>query len=135
MSCAYKLVVFDKDGTLGNDRATLLRWKDFMHGRTLEELRARGKESSGAEVIERWHAAIGWDNAAQKLVPSAPLATGTWEETLEISVRAMRHELPDVADLLQSWQAALGDIHGDDEPIVNDLGGMLKSCKVEYGKI
>ena len=133
MAFAYKLLVFDKDGTLGNDFGTLCKWKDSIRDKTLQELQIRGLRHHAGDILDKWYAAIGWNETSQNLIPSAPLATGTWDETLELTAKCLRHVLPDAVDLVRNWQESLGDLHGNDEPLVSDLGGMLRRCKDDFG--
>jgi len=78
--------------------------------------------------VKALHDALGWDASVGHVVPSAPLAAGTWEEAVETcSTIFQAYGLP--ANAAQKWHAELKNVHAADPPVIPDLGGMLQSCR------
>ena len=141
-------VVFDKDGTLGNDRESLRRWAVEMTSRTRKYMTAAINKrrfcQSGANnidnIIANIHCAIGWDHVNEKLLPSALLAAGTWEEILTVFASAIAHNkkiaagdacvhVENIQKMVLGWHNDIGTLHAEDEPVVNDLRGLMLECK------
>lgn len=131
MGFNYKVIVFDKDGTLGHDLGTLMRWKDSMLVAILAQVERQGRSTRA--VACKFYEAIGWDVDTGKLLPSAAIAVGTWDETLNLCAIALRDHLPDAIEYMNRWQKELGNLHAEDEPVVDNLKCMLQQCKNDYG--
>ena len=78
--------------------------------------------------VRTFHNTIGWDASVGHVVPSAPLAAGTWEEAVErCSTLFQRFGLPEYA--AREWHGEVKNVHGADPPVIPNLGGMLQSCR------
>lgn len=125
-----KMIVFDKDGTLGDDAASLKRWVEHMTNRLSKSLQYE-LHKLPAEIqrdVTALHDSLGWDASVGHVVPSAPLAAGTWEEAVErCSTLFQMFGLS--ANAASDWHAELKNLHGADPPVIHDLGGMLQSCR------
>eukprot|EP00978_Attheya_sp_CCMP212_P011221 scaffold27562_cov38-Attheya_sp.AAC.1 len=153
-----KMIVFDKDGTLGNDKATLQRWTDHMtrhlrleleglHQQTNDDndvdanANVNGKTTKTPEDIWEhvlhFHRAIGWDTEAQETVPSAPLAAGTWDEQVASAAALFSHfGIPHALLKVQQWHETLsGELHGTDDPVISisNLRHVLQTCRDDHG--
>jgi phosphoglycolate phosphatase-like HAD superfamily hydrolase len=117
-----KMIVFDKDGTLGNDKASLQRWATHM------TVALQGtQQGSSSTMISEFHTIIGWDDDLQDVVPSAPLAAGTWVDqvlTLERVLTKYGHDPSLAAD----WHGQI-ELHGADDPLIPNLKEMLIACQ------
>lgn len=96
-------------------------------------------ESSIANI----HRDIGWDSNDEKILPSALIAAGTWEEILTVFAEAIAvyHDLDtdscharidNVQKMVLEWHSSIGDLHAQDEPLVDDLPELFRTCK-QYG--
>lgn len=125
-----QVVVFDKDGTLGDCTASLRRWVHHMTNRL------QSVSHNEETLIQLFHQQIGWDANRNDVVPSAPVAAGTWESIVGM-VRAFMIQHQDrlnvtpnaIVDLPQKWHDELGDLHGQDTPLLEDLPGMMRECQ------
>jgi len=106
------LVVFDKDGTLGNDKASLRIWARHMFD----------KLAPITSNLEPFQKRIGWDACTEDLVPSAPLAAGTWANAIQdVYDFASMHDDTITFEAVQSWHDELGDLHATDPPLIDNL--------------
>jgi phosphoglycolate phosphatase len=122
-----KLIVFDKDGTLGDCSSSLKHWCRHMTQRLTAALVESGSGTVN-EHVAHFHSIIGWDAAKDDVVPSAPVAAGTWEEQVgAISAMLERIGLP--RHLAKEWDGELGNVHGDDDPVISNLKEMLLQCQ------
>jgi phosphoglycolate phosphatase-like HAD superfamily hydrolase len=85
-------------------------------------------------LIDKFHTEIGWDNTRDNVIPSAPVAAGTWDNIVGFVYNFLvEHQdlIVDTAitkDLALQWHAELGDLHEHDTPLLDDLAGMMKAC-------
>ena len=124
-----KMIVFDKDGTLGDDVASLKRWALHMTER-LEERMLSDKDKQQQLLLQEFHATIGWDPIAEVVVPSAPLAAGTWDEQV-VTVQNLlnKYNLDDEETLAAQWHLEMDELHGADKPLIPNLREMLLDCQ------
>ena len=133
----FKMIVFDKDGTLGNDRDSLRRWAVEMTSRARGELLQSRCDLSTNDIdrcLSIIHDSIGWDHQHQSILPSALLAAGTWEEILTVFAKnltnAMRNKsYVEILDKVASWHAEIGSLHSNDAPVIDDLPGLMRTCQ------
>ncbi len=97
------------------------------------------------DLVYKFHDAIGWDAHKESLLPSSLLSSGTWEQVLEASTVAIEGTgtevggegngnecvIPDLRGKISYWHNHLGDIHGDDRPLIDDLSGFIQGLKKE----
>jgi phosphoglycolate phosphatase len=131
-----KVIVFDKDGTLGSDKGTLKRWALHMTSK-LEEC---AKEYiSGSTYPASWtvqsikqnfHQCIGWDPIKSEVLPSAPLAAGTWQDQIEKLQGILEVYQLDSSggSLASSWHNSV-QLHGADKALIPNLPEMLQDCR------
>ena len=129
-----KMIVFDKDGTLADCTDSLRRWAHHMTEKIQGILITDAQESRS--IIEKFHARIGWDASANDVVPSAPLAAGTWEDQVTsvyqflVEHQDKHHQGSTITrDQAQIWHDELGTLHGQDSPIVEDLRSLIITCR------
>eukprot|EP00121_Abeoforma_whisleri_P014238 Awhi_evm1s13129 len=110
------MIIFDKDGTLGNDKRSLKLWKEKMTNRILNHLLFKQIDTS--DIMSEYHEAIGWDVRKNDLKPSAPLAAGTWKETIDILVKVFDNYFSEAETLIPLWQREIENKinHADDPP-------------------
>jgi phosphoglycolate phosphatase-like HAD superfamily hydrolase len=128
-----KMIVFDKDGTLGDCSGSLRRWVMHMTARVQSILRVES-EVEMETVIHEFYDHIGWDVTRDNVVPSAPVAAGTWDDILSIVVDFLasiqsRLTVNGTLDLVKQWHHEMGDLHGQDAPIIDDLKSMMIACQ------
>ncbi|CAB9497377.1 haloacid dehalogenase-like hydrolase [Seminavis robusta] len=123
-----KMVVFDKDGTLGDCTASLRRWVHHMTAKVESVLKHKN-------LTKQFHTQIGWDAARDNVVPSAPVAAGTWDDIVGL-VYSFLMDLENewnvtiiTKELTLQWHEELGDLHGQDTPLMDDLPGMMRACQ------
>lgn len=127
-----KMVVFDKDGTLADCTESLRRWVLHMTDRLRKVIALPPTETE--QLIKEFHEHIGWDVARNDVVPSAPVAAGTWEDILAVVYQFLlqhRSKCKETVSLqlAQKWSLELGDLHGQDKPVLDDLKGMMRTCQ------
>ena len=165
-----KMVIFDKDGTLGDCNASLKRWVDHMvrmirtnrrhtiigaaaaTGTTTTTTRSDDNDSL---LHQNFYDKVGWDSENDQVTPSAPVAAGTWEQITDIVYEfLMEHrdqfgyggvhrsrsnnnnnseEDPSSVEaslrkLAKEWSYGLDDLHGGDDPVIDNLKGMMEEC-------
>ena len=139
----FKMIVFDKDGTLGNDRDSLRRWAEEMTSRARAELLQSNCDLSANDIdqcLSNIHTSIGWDHQNRNILPSALLAAGTWEEILAVLAKNLTNAIGnttsctcrEIVDKVASWHAEIGSLHFNDAPIIDDLPGLIETCQ-SYG--
>lgn len=74
------------------------------------------------------HDSLGWDASVGHVVPSAPLAAGTWEEAVE-RCSTLFQQFGLSAHVASQWHAELKNLHGADPPTIPNLEEMLQSCR------
>ena len=135
----FKMIVFDKDGTLGNDRDSLRRWAQEMTCRARAEmLQSHCCELSTNDIdrcVSNIHDSIGWDGINQIILPSALLAAGTWEEILAVFARNLTNAMEntrytEILDKVTSWHAEIGSLHSNDAPIIENLPALMQTCQM-----
>ena len=135
----FRMIVFDKDGTLGNDRDSLRRWAEEMTSRARAELLQSHCDSSTNDIgqcLSKIHSAIGWDYQKRNILPSALLASGTWEEILEEFAENLTDAIGnnstrcrEILDKVASWHAEIGSLHSNDAPIIDNLPAVIQTCQ------
>ena len=149
-----KMIVFDKDGTLGDDSGSLKKWMTHMTDCFTEYLTSSSSSSSSrnysyseseiSTILQSLHNKLGWNSTIQNVIPSAPLAVNTWEESIEICCTVLAEvELCShgglsisasddaIRTLPRQWHAKLQNVHGFDPPIIPipNLIKMIQSCR------
>ena len=120
-----KLIVFDKDGTLGDDSGSLKRWVSHMTTRLCQEI-----TQNNNVVVQEFHNALGWDTVRNEVLPSAPLAAGTWQQQVDTTAKVLsRHGCTNPFFLAQQWHDELMNLHGGDNPLVPNLRHLLLECR------
>lgn len=127
------MIVFDKDGTLGDCSGSLSRWVNHM----TFKIEGMFAETGNVEnLIHVFHTEIGWNPAENDVVPSAPVAAGTWTDILGLVYDFLveHRDLMDGTtaisrDLPMQWHSELGDVHEHDTPVLEDLAMMMKACQ------
>lgn len=145
---SFKVIVFDKDGTLGNDTASLFRWIHHMTQKVEQDLLQNATTSNGempttspiSTLVEEFHSAMGFrlpnENGQIKnsLLPSAPVASATWEEILDICQQIFKRSgIKDAREKTMQWHDEVKNLHGQDPPLVGDLRGLLQGLKQTHG--
>lgn len=145
-----KMIVFDKDGTLGDCAPTLKRWTAHMTHKISKKIRSRDdtnhsntgsnhKRSSSSsmpiiepqEAVHRFHDAIGWDPEKDATRPSALLSAGAWEDILAATADVLTACDID-ADDAQRWHAEVEPhLHATDASVIPsaDLRNVLLECR------
>jgi hypothetical protein len=132
------IVICLTSGTLGNDAASLQRWVNHMTSRLTSALLVEQQQRlvllsseeedrrdvlllQEEEEVHAFHQVIGWNASEGRLVPSAPLAAGTWDEQVERCSTL--------------WHSELSNLHGADPPVIANLRELLHSCRAEFGML
>mmetsp|Transcript_61852 Transcript_61852/g.151229 ORF Transcript_61852/g.151229 Transcript_61852/m.151229 type:complete len:508 (+) Transcript_61852:213-1736(+) len=152
-----KMVIFDKDGTLGDCNASLKRWVYHMvkmirtNSRHHTTTAADASSTDDSLLDQNFYDKVGWDSDKDQVTPSAPVAAGTWEQITEIVYdflmehkdhfgygrrhRPSRNIGEDSSSvesslrmLAKEWSYGLDDVHGDDDPVIDNLKGMIEEC-------
>lgn len=128
-----KMVVFDKDGTLGDCSGSLSRWVHHMTSKIEGMFAGAGNVEN---LVHVFYTEIGWNAAANDVVPSAPVAAGTWDDIVSLVYEFLveHQDLMDGTslisrDLVMQWHLELGDLHEHDTPLLEDLAIMMKACQ------
>ena len=128
------MIVFDKDGTLGDDQASLKRWACHMTDR-IEECIIVGSHRSYDPLTQQmllpeFHSQIGWDPVRQTVLPSAPLAAGTWDEQVA-TVQSLlnKYETNCKTEMLAAEWHSQVELHSNDNPVIPNLRGVLLDCR------
>ena len=144
---SFKMIVFDKDGTLGNDKASLVRWVQHMTQQLEKELIKIEKTDNATmkgipAMVERFHSALGYVSSPNKIdressgsfVPNAPVACATWERVLEIcSMELKAMGIVDPSVKMAHWNDGIKNLHAHDPPLIDDLPALMGRLKNEYG--
>lgn len=85
-------------------------------------------ESQISEIVHRIHNQLGWDNSTSQVFPSAPLAAGTWEESVD-KFCDLAEKCGLSRDLPRDWHSELKNVHGSDPAVIPNLQGMIQSCR------
>jgi hypothetical protein len=94
----------------------------------LQEMDYSEEQIIGA--VARFHNVLGWDAVRNNVVPSAPLAAGTWEEQIVNSANIFRDlGIQDPIVKASTWHYSLGHLHGSDPPVLADLRGLILDMK------
>mmetsp|Transcript_22457 Transcript_22457/g.27520 ORF Transcript_22457/g.27520 Transcript_22457/m.27520 type:complete len:155 (+) Transcript_22457:268-732(+) len=124
-----KMIVFDKDGTLGDCTASMHNWCERMTKCIIQDftnLTEKSNDDLMKESIHNFRNAIGWDTLNNCLLPSAPLSAGTWEEILDLSSNALiRSGVKNAKSKVHSCHSNLSDIHSNDKPLIPDLSSLF----------
>lgn len=122
-SCMYA------EGTLGDDAASLKRWVNHMSTHltlALEERKVPLDEIQSN--VQVFYQTIGWDDRIGRLVPSAPLAAGTWEEQVEQCSTLFSNHCGLPPTTAQEWHDQVSTLHAADPPIIDNLREMIQTC-------
>jgi len=138
----HEMIVFDKDGTLTDCTKTFQRWVNAMTNEIIIECESSVNDKKSAESsIIAFHNAIGWNPTTENVYPSSMLAAGTWEDILHETHTALSscwgnesveddlNNNCDVKTKVMEWHENVGDLHGFDEPLIDDLRGLFQDCK------
>ena len=129
-----KMIVFDKDGTLGDCTASLRRWVHHMTSKIKDTFTDHGHLEN---IVHMFHTEIGWDAVIDDVVPSAPVAAGTWDDIVRMVYDFLvRHQDLMVGsaqivtkEVVEQWHAELGDLHEHDTPLLDDLVMVMHACQ------
>lgn len=133
-SSRSKMIVFDKDGTLGDCTASLRRWVLHVTDKVLKLL-SNPDELAKVGIVRGFHKKVGWDADRNNVVPSAPVAAGTWEDIVTLVHEFLldhssQCEEPVTMELARKLSFEdLGDLHGEDPPVVDNLKDVLSACQ------
>jgi hypothetical protein len=75
-------------------------------------------------LIKEFHLRVGWDG--QRVLPSAPLAAGTWQQQVE-TVQDLLHQYCGDATLASEWHSQI-PLHQSDPPLA-DLTSLFEDCQ------
>lgn len=128
---APKMIVFDKDGTLGDCTPALSQWCHRMTNKIRTKCLSSDMPPSRIScTISRFHDSIGWDASVGNVVPSAPLAAATWGEIVGLTTESLsKSGLVLAENTVQGWHTNLGDIHSRDPPLIEDLPSFMQYFK------
>jgi hypothetical protein len=87
------------------------------------------------EEVHAFHQVIGWNASEGRLVPSAPLAAGTWDEQVERCSTLFQNRCGLPAHVAHEWHSELSNLHGADPPVIANLRELLHSCRAEFGML
>lgn len=124
-----KMIVFDKDGTLGDCTASLEAWTHHMTRHVQEVMTPDAFQS----LLPTLYETIGWNATKNECIPSGLLAAGTWEDVITaiyIFLKDNHHVLQQsiTYDQVQGWNDELGALLGEDPPLLDDLQSMMTIC-------
>ena len=127
-----KMIVFDKDGTLGDDKASLQRWATHMTTQLTQlvlKTMPQQQEQLLPVLVAEFHTKIGWDPIRQSVLPSAPLAAGTWDEQI-VTLQTLldTYHLDPTGTLATEWHRPI-PLHGADPPLLSNLRSVLLDCQ------
>lgn len=128
-----KMIVFDKDGTLGDCTASLRKWVHHMSSQIRRNMAATSTHIAQI-ILEDFYGRIGWNSAEDDVFPSAPVAAGTWDDIVTLLHQFLLANQDNLKcsvsrELAHEWHAELGDLHGQDTPLLDDLKGMMMACQ------
>lgn len=128
-----KLIAFDKDGTLGDCTASLQRWIYHMRDRIRQSI-ANHKRKDIETMLADFYVTMGWNILKDDVLPSAPVAAGTWDDIISLMYQFLithqdQMDIIVTRALVEEWHEELGDLHGQDAPLLDDLRGLLLSCR------
>lgn len=128
-----KLIAFDKDGTLGDCTASLRRWIYHMRDRIRQSI-ANHKRKDTETMLADFYVTMGWNILKDDVLPSAPVAAGTWDDIISLMYQFLithqdQMDIVVTRALVEEWHEELGDLHGQDAPLLDDLRGLLLSCR------
>jgi phosphoglycolate phosphatase-like HAD superfamily hydrolase len=89
------------------------------------------------DILQDFYQRIGWDDETQSVIPSAPLAAGTWQDQV-VRVTQLLREYQVVesdaaaAKKAQEWQDALSLLHACDPPLIPGLPNLLTHLSKDY---
>lgn len=129
-----KMIVFDKDGTLGDCTQSMHIWSKRMTNVILDECQKTDLSAEQMDqLIRNFHTAIGWDPLHEALLPSSYLSSGTWGQILHATTLVLDEgNIPDAKEKVQFWHDNLGDIHANDKPLIDDLPGFMSILRQQY---
>ena len=154
------MIVFDKDGTLGDCTQSMHAWSKRMTTLLREDLLLRKDTatdrrettSSITTTIHNFHTVIGWDPQTECLTEDSLLSSGTWQQILDATTNVLveRNLEAETTALQQQQQpsavassrerirthverlhASVGEIHADDTPVVAELANVLTELKTQ----
>mmetsp|Transcript_43100 Transcript_43100/g.131257 ORF Transcript_43100/g.131257 Transcript_43100/m.131257 type:complete len:234 (-) Transcript_43100:413-1114(-) len=106
-------------------------WIGAMTKQLVGELeRLEKSESEVDDNVSQFHHVLGWDAAAEDFVPSAAIAAGTWEESLVASSSLFSDMgIDDAEEKVRFWHVDMGDLHGLDSPLVDNVRDVIMECR------
>ncbi|GMI10141.1 hypothetical protein TrVE_jg7079 [Triparma verrucosa] len=119
ISAAPRIIVLDKDGTLGDARYGLQNWVETMTVKIINHFEQADIFPSmlKKDVTRKFHQLAGWDSERRSITGAASMLAGaTWSDILEATADLLSLPLPTV----MAWHESIGPLHGNDKP-VNDL--------------
>ncbi|KAG7343274.1 phosphatase/phosphohexomutase [Nitzschia inconspicua] len=128
-----KMIVFDKDGTLGDCTGSLRRWVMHMASNVRTIIKV-DQQREGECIIQELYNHLGWDVERDDVVPSAPVAAGTWDGIVSIVFEFLVSKQSKLntyvtLDLVKQWHHELGNLHGQDAPVIDNLRSMILACQ------
>lgn len=110
------------------ERMTECIIKDYNNSNDANDVEHKSKLKF---TVDKFHHAIGWNNTNQSLYPSSMLSAGSWSDILEVTWDSLiqAETIANAEEKVNYWHENLGEIHGDDKPLIPDLKGFMKSLK------
>ncbi|KAL7492410.1 hypothetical protein ACHAWT_001897 [Skeletonema menzelii] len=126
-----KMIVFDKDGTLGDCTQALKIWCNRMTEKIIYKcLSVNLSREQTNFLISSFYSVIGWSVEKDDVVPSAPLSAGSWADILDITAECLSAlGLRVSIDEVSCWHESMGDIHNQDPPLINTLPNLLTNLR------
>jgi beta-phosphoglucomutase-like phosphatase (HAD superfamily) len=117
-------------GTLGDCTQALHTWCKRMSQRIAEECKNHNLESHQIlSILSIFHSTVGWDAVNEIILPSAIVSSGTWQRILDATVGVLNGHIANAQQKVEYWHDTMGDIHANDEPLVSDLAGLMRTLK------
>lgn len=81
-----------------------------------------------ASHVNTFYSAFGWDLILDDLIPSAPLAAGTWCEQIKMASALFDQFGIDSSKAIK-WHSDLGNLHENDPPVIRSLRETILSIR------
>ena len=88
--------------------------------------------------VKALHDLLGWDASVGHVIPSAPLAAGTWEEAVEMC-STLFQSLGLSPNAAKEWHGRVKNVHSADPPVIPNLSeyatvvqGLWNDCGSVY---
>lgn len=133
LSKPLSMIVFDKDGTLGDCTQSLHVWigrmadcivAELIHNKVRDQMKIE-------EILSIFYSAVGWDSENYKLMDSSEciISSGTWQQVIDVTSSCLENFIPNAYEKVSYWHENLGDIHAKDKPLVPNLESLMQSLK------